>query len=374
MDAAPRLRVLQVIPSLWHGGLERVATSLTLALAEDPAVDRVIVCSSGGNPYSEELRRHGIEFEPIPRPFPRPASLAGAAFTLARILRRERPHVVHTHNPGATAAAALARILARRREIPIVASFHGVLPSRVRRATRALSLADLVIGVSPTTTRALVDAGLAADRTTTIFNAVAPEERPGAEVRQEFDAVGVPLVVTVGRYVGEKNQALLLEALAQLERPLRALIVGYGPREEELRSRADELGLGDAVVVTGRRDDAPDLIAAADVFALSSSSEALPLVLIEAMALGTPVVATAVGGVADVVADGRTGLLVPPGDAAALASAIRRVLGEPGLAERLRSEAGSFVEEHCSLPAMVAAYRGVYTDAIARRAGARPST
>lgn len=374
MDAA-RLRVVQVIPSLWHGGLERVATSLTIRLAADPSIERVVVCSSGGEPYTEELRRHGIEVERIARPFPRTGPLLRAALGLARVLRRERPDVVHAHNPGAAAAAELARMLARLHDVPVVTTYHGVVPGRLRRAVRALALSDLVIGVSPSTTRSLVDAGLPAGRTTTIFNAVELQpERGEAEVRREFGAEGLPLVVTVGRYVGEKNQALLLDALARLGRPLRALVVGYGPREEELRARAAELGLGEAVWVTGERHDVPDLVAAADVFALSSDSEALPLVLIEAMSLGTPVVATTIGGVADVVADGRTGLLVRPGDAGALAEGIHRVLDEPGLAERLANEGRRFVAEHCSLPAMVAAYRGAYTDAIARRNGERPST
>jgi glycosyltransferase involved in cell wall biosynthesis len=373
MDAA-RFRVLQVIPSLWHGGLEHVATILTLALAADPSVERVLVCSSGGRPYTEELQRNGIEIRRIARPYPRPGPLVRSAVTLARVLRRERPHVVHAHNPGATAAAVLARTLARTREIPIVATYHGVLEERIPRAARALGFADIVVGVSPTATKMLVEAGLPAAKSRTIFNAVDPHVRPEAEVRTEFDAVGRPLVVTVGRYVAEKNQALLLEALALLDRPIRGLVVGYGPRKEELRARTAELGLGETVTVTGERNDAPDLIAAADVFALSSSSEALPLVVIEAMAVGTPVVSTNVGGIADVVADGQTGLLVPSGDAPALAAAIARVLDEDGLGDRLQTEARRFVAEHCSLPAMVDAYRGVYTEAIARRAGARPST
>ena len=373
MDAAG-LRIVQVIPSLWHGGLERVAASLTLGLAGDPTIERVVVCSSGGEPYTDELRGRDIRVDLIPRPSPRPVPLARAAFALARILRRERPHVVHAHNPGAAAAVALARVVAGMRSVPLVTSYHGVLPSRIGRAARALAFSDLVVGVSPAATRALVDAGLDVQRTTTIFNAVEPKAaRAATDVRREFDADGLPLVVTVGRYFREKNQGLLLEALARLERPLRALIVGYGPLEDELRGRARELGLAEAAIVTGRRDDAADLIAAGDVFALSSNSEALPLVLLEAMSLGTPVVTTDVGGVRDAVSEGRTGLLVPPSDAGALAAAIKRVLDEPGLAERLAGGGTRFAAEHCSVPAMIEAYRNAYTDAIARRRGERPS-
>src|SRR3954452_9304252 len=151
MDSA-RLRVLQVIPSLWHGGLERVATTLTLALAEDPAVERIVVASSGGEPLDQELRAAGIEIARIPRPFPRPGPLLAAALALRRIIRRERPSVIHAHNPGAAAAALLGRMLAQARGIPIVSTFHGVVPDRVGRAARALGSSNAVVGVSPTST------------------------------------------------------------------------------------------------------------------------------------------------------------------------------------------------------------------------------
>jgi L-malate glycosyltransferase len=368
------LRLVQIIPYLGFGGLERVATTLTLSL--EPEVERVVVCSSGGEPYQTELRTAGVPVELVPRPWGRPVPLVRSAFAIARVLRRERPHVVHAHNPAASAAAALARIFACMRETAIVTTYHGVVDRRLGRATRALVLsADLVVGVAPSSTRALHAAGFPEDRTQTIFNAVEPlKSRTPDDVRREFGAEGVPLIVTVGRYFPEKNQALLLDALAALARQgrrFRALVVGYGPLEDDLRRRVEALGLSEAVVVTGRRDDAADLIAAADVFALSSDSEALPLVVLEAMSLGTPVVATDPGGVRDAVADGETGLVVPVGDAGALATALGRVLDDRGLHARLVDSAGAFVRECCSVAAMAAAYRAAYAEAVRRRGSAR---
>ena len=179
--------------------------------------------------------------------------------------------------------------------------------------------------------------------------------------------------MTVGRYVAEKNQALLLEAVTHIDPPPRTLVVGYGPRENELRELAVSLGLH-SVTVTGERNDAADLIAAADVFALSSEHEALPIVVLEAMALGTPVVSTDVGGIPDVVTDGETGLLVPSGDAPALARAIELVLGNRGLADDLAAAGRRFAAEHCSVAAMTGSYLELYTEEIARRVGASPST
>jgi glycosyltransferase involved in cell wall biosynthesis len=368
------LRLVQIIPYLGFGGLERVATTLTLSL--EPEVARIVVCSSGGEPYQSELRAAGVPVELVPRPWGRPVPLLRSAIALARVLRRERPHVVHAHNPAASAAAALARTFARARETAIVATYHGVVPRRLGRATHALALsADLVVGVSPSSTRALHAAGFPEARTHTIFNAVEPRASRGPDdVRREFRAEGIPLIVTVGRYFPEKNQALLLDALAALAqqgRRFRALVVGYGPLEDHLRRRARELGLENVAVVTGRRDDAADLIAAADVFALSSDSEALPLVVLEAMSLGTPVVATDPGGVRDVVADGETGLAVPVGDAGALAAGLARVLDDGTLRARLAESAAAFVHERCSVAAMTAGYRAAYAEAVRRRGSAR---
>jgi glycosyltransferase involved in cell wall biosynthesis len=236
-------------------------------------------------------------------------------------------------------------------------------------------LPDLVVGVSPSVTRSLLDFGVPPRRVATVFNPVHAEpQRAPAEVRREFDAVGRPLVVSVGRYVEQKNQALLLDALARL-RPrhpsLRALIVGVGPLEHELRTRIGALGLDGAVTLTGERTDAVDLSAAADVFVLSSRWEALPLALLEAMKLARPVVAPASDGIVDVVADGSTGLLVPLGDADALADAIDRVLGDRELAAALGRAAAERVTRTSAPERVLERYGVIYRSLVEERAAAR---
>ncbi|HWG56061.1 MAG TPA: glycosyltransferase, partial [Gaiellaceae bacterium] len=186
------------------------------------------------------------------------------------------------------------------------------------------------------------------------------------------------LVVTVGRYTEQKNHHVLLDALALLapERPrLRALLVGVGELEEELVRRTTELDLEGVVTITGERNDAIDITAAADVFALSSDWEGLPLALLEAMALGTPVVATAVNGVPDAISDGDNGLLVPRRDPAALAQALARVLDDDELRRRLGSRARAWAAAQCSEAAMTSGYLGVYASVLERRrrSGASPS-
>jgi glycosyltransferase involved in cell wall biosynthesis len=248
-----------------------------------------------------------------------------------------------------------------------------------------METSDLVVGVGPTASRALQEIGLPPDRSATVYNAFSLQStRDREEVRLEFHVPDdAELVVTVGRYSNEKNQMLLLRALAILapKRPsLRALIVGVGTLEADLQQATVTLGISDRAQVTGPRADAHDIIRAADVFALSSTSEGFPLVVLEAMALGVPVVSTAVGGVGDSVIDGETGLLVPSGDAEALASAISQLLDDKELSLRLATAARSWTEETCAEEAMIARYLELYVEAVSRRrrrksrrAGARPS-
>lgn len=372
---AGRLRVLQIVPVLRIGGLERVATTLCLEL--NGRIERVAVASMGGDPFEPVLTAAGVPVIHIPRPRPQPKRLVTSSVAIARALRRERPHLVHAHNPAAAICAAIGRTLAGMRRVPIVTTYHGVLPERIGRAAQAMeSVSDAVVGVGPTSTAALLHGGLRTDRAHTIHNAVevAPR-RSAAEIRAELGVGDAELVVSVGRHAPEKNQALLVDAVAQLAhtRPrLRLVLVGEGwPHdEEELRRHIAAAGAESIVLLTGQRSDAVDLTAAADVFALSSDSEGLPLVLLEALAVGTPIVSTDAGGVRDVITDGETGLLVPVGDRGALASAIERLLEDDELRRGLAEHGRAFVERTCSARAMADAYLEIYLDVVRKRATA----
>jgi glycosyltransferase involved in cell wall biosynthesis len=137
-----------------------------------------------------------------------------------------------------------------------------------------------------------------------------------------------PVIGTVGNFTAKKDQTTLVRALA-LVPGARLVLVGTGPREPELRALVAERGLDDRVVFAGSRDDVAALLPAFDVFALSSRFEGLPIALLEAMAAGRACVATAVGGVPEVVTDGVDGVLVPPGDAGAFAATLVALLADP---------------------------------------------
>ena len=233
-----------------------------------------------------------------------------------------------------------------------------------------------------------------------IYNGVDLEryanQEPCCTLPDEYGfAPGTPIVGTVARLEPEKGHPTLLEAwrlVADRVPDARLLIVGEGSRREALEDQARSLGLlgedcsgeacvgslrarpGAKVVFTGRREDVPAVVAALDVAVLPSYREAQGITILEAMALGRPVVASNVGGIPEMIEDGRTGLLVPPHDADALAGAIVRLLNDHPLADMLGRAGHDLVHERFCVERMVSAIESIYDEGaqamVARRAGA----
>ena len=265
---------------------------------------------------------------------------------LARLLRGA--DVLHTHTLAG--ANVTSRIAGRLAGVPVVSHLH--IANYFRPATKfwlarfdnwTARLCAALVAVSEDTRRAYVEQGYPPG-IRVVYNGVelAPVDEDG--LRDELSIPSdAPLVAEVGRLCDVKGQRELIEALARLPEA-RAVLVGAdiergGAFERQLRGHADDLGISDRIVFAGARPDAARVLAAADVVALPSWTEGLPMVVLEAMALGRAVVATPVGGTPEVVLDGETGLLVPPRDSEALADALRRVLEDDDLRRRL-GEAG----------------------------------
>jgi glycosyltransferase involved in cell wall biosynthesis len=180
-----------------------------------------------------------------------------------------------------------------------------------------------------------------------------------------------PIAVSIGRHVPEKGYRHLVDGAARLERTkpdVHWILVGDGELRGELEAQAQRLGLVSHVHFTGWRDDVAEMLALADVFVLPSESEGFGRVLVEAMAMGRPVVATNVGGIPDIVLDGETGLLVEPANAAALADAVRALVDEPARAARLGAAGRVRAESTFSLGAHVDAVERVYEEVLGRGA------
>jgi glycosyltransferase involved in cell wall biosynthesis len=187
-----------------------------------------------------------------------------------------------------------------------------------------------------------------------IYNGV--EDRPIAPVERPVDG---PIIGTVGRLSWEKGQDILVRALPSLP-GVTAVFVGSGPDREKLERTARELGVADRTRFLGWQPDARAWLPTFDVFVMPSVDEALPLAITEAMLASRPVVATRIGGVPETVLENQTGLLVPPGDPNALADAVRAIIEDAELRERMGREGRRVAKKRFDLDQMVRSYESLY--------------
>ncbi|MFM7144428.1 MAG: glycosyltransferase [Alphaproteobacteria bacterium] len=296
-----------------------------------------------------------------------------AAHRVARDLRSRDVAVVHGYLFEGNLLAALAGRLGRR-PVTLVSKRSLDRYDRIdRRLAAAVSnrLADKV------TVNAVAVGDLVrehewcpAERMVLIPNGVALPARPlspAGTTRPEGH--GGPVVGMVGRLGWKKGYQHALRAAAIVREALPGVrfdVVGEGAQRAELEDLARSLGLEDTVRFLGKRRDVADLMAGFDCYMLSSVIEGMPNALLEAMALGRPVVTTSAGGSAEVVVDGESGLVVPPGDQAALAEAVLRILRDPGLAGRLAAAAEARVRREFDQSAMLASIERLYRTELAR--------
>jgi glycosyltransferase involved in cell wall biosynthesis len=192
-----------------------------------------------------------------------------------------------------------------------------------------------------------------------------------ARLRSELGGDGAIVLLVPARLHPEKGHTLLFQALQALRDTsggrFLALIAGAGPFAAAYAAEVRERRIEPEVRFLGYRHDVADLMAISDAVVLPSVAEAFGLVLVEALYLGTPVIATRVGGIPEIVADGIDGMLVPPGDASALAETLRAFAANPGLRERLRGAGSARMQERFAFPAMMRAYEALYEELLGRR-------
>jgi glycosyltransferase involved in cell wall biosynthesis len=302
---------------------------------------------------------------------------------LAKIIRRGRFDVVHNHNFTALVAGLPAAIIGRARAV--VRTEHNVVhtrgPARHYLSRAAALREDAQIGVSAAVRRAHTECGrIPASRFVTVLNGIDKERLvPAADRAPVRRELGLPddaiVCLNIGSLTEQKNRGTLLDATARLSdiEALRVLVVGSGPEREKLETRAGELGLSRRVLFLGQRLDVPDLLAASDIFVLSSDWEGLPITILEAMTSGVPCVATAVGGVPEVLTDGVTGVTVEPGDPGALADGIRALALDPELRARMAAAARDEFELRFRAEQMVRQTEALYDMALSGRAALAPT-
>jgi glycosyltransferase involved in cell wall biosynthesis len=332
--------------SAGYGGGERYLELLFDRL-DRTQFSPLLICPEPG-PFVGKMTAKGIPTDvvhlaPLFNPF--------ALMRLAWLLRRKNVMILQTHGARANVYGRLAAWLAG---VPCVVSTvhnsirnYDVSPIKrwIYRSLLRLTLpqADRIICVSDALRRdVLTDCPAAAPLTMTVWNGVDPAwfsaHGNRDKIRKEWHVGEGPVLLTVARLTKEKGHRFLIEALPRVlaEWPsLVCLFVGEGEFREALRNLAREKGVEQSCRFAGARNDLVDWYAAADVVVLPSLSEGFPFVVLEALAMSCPVVATDVNGVSEIIYDGSTGLLVPPRNSQALEAAIRTMLRDPGLAARL---------------------------------------
>ena len=363
--------VVHLIYRLDFGGLETLLVDCINHMPPE-RYRHAIVCLTGYTAFADKITRPGVELYALDKA---PGLGLGIHVKLFKLLRRLRPAVLHTYNFACAEYAAPAWLAG----VPVrVHAEHGrdaSDPQGLNRKHNFLRRAlvpfiDRYVPVSHDLARWLTGVvGIPAAKSELIMNGVdtvrfAPN-LPAAVTPWAGEDVFV--IGTVGRLQDVKDQASLIEAFSLLvaSKPegrarLRLAVVGDGPLRDRLAQKARDLNVADLVWFPGARNDIPELMRSFDLFALSSIAEGTPVTLLEAMACGLPVVATAVGGIPEVVQDGVNGALVPASDPEALAAALGLYAADPERVATHGAAARTNIERHYSVAAMVGAYTALY--------------
>jgi glycosyltransferase involved in cell wall biosynthesis len=366
----PRPRVVLLVTLAEVGGAQAYVASLLPTLA---AHFEVTVAAHGSGPLEEATRRSGARYEQLRhlcRPV-RPVRDVLGLIELIALLRRERPHVLHANSSKAGVLGRLAAVVAR---VPIrIFTVHGwAFKAHAGVSSRLYLWADRLLRDVTTSIICVAVSELAEglraktcrdDRTVVIHNGIdasaSPVIRPHARP---------PTIVSVGRLRAPKDFVTFVRALAELEKgSFRAVIVGDGPDRGVVEHELRRLHLEGTVHLAGERGNVLELLAASDIFVLSSRSEGLPISILEAMAAGLPVIASQVGGIPELVEDGETGILVPRSNPGALAEALQLLLADEVLRKRLGSSGRVRADSRFGVDAFRSRHVELYTDLLAAR-------
>ncbi len=379
MSRESRPRILVLVDTLRVGGPARLVTSSAIGLRRRGWDVRVAHLGIGdGSRFLAELEAAAVPVLDLalgalfdPRP----------ALRLVGYLRRERINLLHSHNRYAHLIGRPAAALARS---PVVSSVHYLTEDDLgwRGATRrmldhlsARALCTRIVCVSEAQRQVYCRAaGLPSGRAEVLRTGIDTRRflpDPAARARVRL-TLGIPesalVYVAVAVLRPAKRVNLLLDALTRVRSRAgasraRLLVVGAGPERDALEAQAARLGLAETVCFLGLRADVPELLAAADIYVHPSQAEALPTGVLEAMAVGLPVVAADVGGVSEIVLDGETGWLVPPGDVEALAEAMLSLLDTTRRAA-LGESGRRWVQQHAGEDAWLDRFEALYQGAI----------
>ena len=349
------IRVVHLTHGLGYGGLEKLLVEFARHTDRE-RFELKFVSFSGRGALADDIESLGWPVITLDQP---EGLRPGAVWQLAALLRTWQANILHTHDPKTLIYGAPAARLAR---VPhTVHTCHGNILVPASRAARAFQMAFYFAGtmvcVSDGTVRQMVEIGINPRRIQIILNGIDTALFSFAGPRPGESAV------TVARLSPEKDIGSLLRAVAIIRETcpsFRLEIAGDGVCMADLQAAVRNLGLENQVRFLGQVRDVRAVLERASLFILPSLTEGVSLTLLEAMACGLPVVATRVGGTPEVVADGETGLLVPPGSPVELAQAILKLLQEPERGRQMGVKARQRIEDIFDIRRMVAKYEALY--------------
>ena len=355
-STTPPLRLIHVVSSLKVGGMEHFV--IRLALAQKEAGHAPLVLALQDGPLRDAAEQHNLPFRVL-----RGNKIARTA-QAAAIFARTRPRIIHAHNDSSLHYAALGKQLTGAK---LVITNHGQGSGVFRTPTgREIALTDAAVGVSQAVANKMDTARLG-EKICTIYNGVtfARPDKSRADVRAALGLADDRVIgVMVARIDALKGHDTLLQALALLKAQgttTTLLLAGDGAERAARQTQARDLGLTDKEVrFLGFRGDVPDLLGAADFFALPSLTEGLPLSILEAMSHRLTTVATTVGGIPELIHDGTHGFLFSVGDAPALARAVATLAHNPQEREAMGQAAYARVTQHFSFARMLGEYDALY--------------
>lgn len=376
--------VMHVLYSFDVGGLENGVVNLINHMASDRFRHAVVAIAQCAPSFCQRVRRTDVEFISLHKP---PGHGVKLYPRLYRLFRQTRPAIVHTRNLAALEFAVPAAFAGVRARVHGEHGWDTSDPGGTRRKYQLLRRAyspfvNRYVALSGQIESYLTDrVGIARGRVERICNGVDSQRfRPAVQrasiAGSPFADPAAVVIGTVGRLQTVKDQVSLVRAVAIARKQgvdgsaLRLLIAGDGPQRAEVESEIRAAGIADITWLAGERSDVPEVMRAIDVFALPSRAEGISNTILEAMASGLPVVATDVGGNAELVVAGQTGALVPAENPDAMAQALLRYTSDAALRQKHGASGRQRVEQNFSIDNMVTRYTQLY-ESLLRPTGAR---
>ena len=373
-----KINILHIYQNSKIGGVQQQLLSL-LKTYNREWFHPIFCCLGPKEEIGKEIEGTGIEFIPLNKLRYNRFS-PGIVLELHRLMKKKQIHVVRTHRYRSNLYGRLAAFLAG---VPvIIASVHDNYRTDKRPKRRIMNrilskITDKIVAVSEDVKEDIMRYDrIDPSKIEVIPNGIDVErfnpEKNTTDIRKEFSLEEDDIVIGfVGRIVPAKGLEYLLNALPYLKeefKSIKLLIVGEGSLVEKLKERAKKNNIFDNILFIGRRRDIPEILASINIFVMPSIAEGLPNALLEAMAMGKPIVTTEVGGIPEIVKNGFNGLLVPPRDTLSLSKAIKELISNDQLAAKLGQAASNLVHNNLSIKAIAQKWQSLYLSILKEKA------